>query len=105
MLDLEQAGGMAPGSTLQLVSVPELSDEAVITAYLRILEENKADIVSSSFGAPEAVYTADYQDGEDFTDVLRIEDSLLKQGNAQGITFVASSGDSGGVPVPPISYF
>jgi subtilase family serine protease len=105
MLDLEQAGGMAPGATLELVNIPDLSDEAVVAGYLHVVEENVADIVSSSFGGPEGQYTAAYQNGQDFTGILRSEDSLFKQGNAQGITFVASSGDAGGLGLPPLSYF
>src|SRR6185437_15332630 len=39
------------------------------------------------------------------TGILQAFDDLFKQGNAQGITFVEGSGDSGGVPLPPLAYF
>jgi subtilase family serine protease len=104
-LDLQQAGGMAPGARLVLVNLPDASDGSFIDGYLTLVEANFADIVSTSFGGAEGVYTAAYNGGQDFTDILRVFDALFKQGNAQGITFVASSGDSGGLSLPPISYF
>ena len=39
-----------------------------------------------------------YNGGTDFTSILKTFHSLFQQGNAQGITFLASSGDNGGVP-------
>jgi kumamolisin len=58
-----------------------------------------------SFGGPEAGYTADYNDGQDETSILGVYDDTFAQGNAQGITFVASSGDAGALSVPPIACF
>jgi subtilase family serine protease len=104
-LDLQQAGGMAPGATLVLVNLPDGSDASFIGGYLTLVEGNFADVVNTSFSGPEALYTAAYNGGTDFTGVLRVFDELFKQGNAEGITFVASSGDLGGVPVPPLEYF
>ena len=103
-LDLQQAGGMAPGAHLILCNVPDLSDQSIIAGYLTLVEENKADIVSSSFGAAEGFYTADYNGGIDQSFILQIYEAIFKQGNAQGMTFVASSGDSGGLSLPPVSY-
>ncbi len=104
-LDLQQAGGMAPGATLVLVNLPDASDGSFIDGYLTLVEDNFADIVSTSFGGPEAFYTAAYNSGQDFTGVLEAFDDVFKQGNAQGMTFVASSGDMGGLATPPLSYF
>jgi kumamolisin len=104
-LDLEQAGGMAPGAQLILYNIPNLADDSILGAYLDIVEENRADIVSSSFGGPEGLYTAAYNGGVDETGVLRVFNQLFQQGNAQGITFVASSGDNAALGLPPIAYF
>ncbi|HEY1950072.1 MAG TPA: S53 family peptidase [Bryobacteraceae bacterium] len=104
-LDLEQAGGMAPNAHIILCNIPDLSDLSILSGYATLVEENKADIVSSSFGGPEAAYDAEYNDGVDFSDILTIYEDIFKQGNAQGMTFVASSGDSGGLPIPSVSYF
>jgi subtilase family serine protease len=103
-LDLEQAGGMAPGAHLILCNIPDLSDQSILSGYLTLVEENKADIVSSSFGGAEGFYTADYNGGIDESFILQIYEAIFKQGNAQGMTFVASTGDSGGLGLPPLAY-
>jgi subtilase family serine protease len=102
-LDLQQSGGMAPDAHLILYNLPDLSDENIISGLITIIESNTADVVSMSFGGPEIFYTPDFNDGVDFTGVLQIYDDIFKQGNAQGITFVASSGDQGALPAPPLA--
>ncbi|HTS50133.1 MAG TPA: S53 family serine peptidase [Bryobacteraceae bacterium] len=104
-LDVQQAGGMALGATIVLYNTPDLSDQSVFDAYQTIVETNAVDIVSNSFGGPEGVYTAAYNGGTDYTGILRMFDDLIRQGNAEGITFVASSGDNGGLELPSLSYF
>ena len=104
-LDLQQSGGMAPNATIKLYNVPDLSDDSILEAYTEIVEGNAADIVNSSFGLFEAAYSAAYNGGEDFNYILDDYEAVFAQGNAQGITFVASSGDAGGLPRPPIEYF
>ncbi|HZV93069.1 MAG TPA: S53 family peptidase, partial [Caldimonas sp.] len=104
-LDIQQAGGMAPKATIRAYNLPDLSDDSILRAYNRIVQHNAADIVSSSFGGAELFYTAAYNGGTDYTDILQIYESIFKQGNAQGITFVASSGDSGGLGATTPDYF
>ena len=104
-LDLQQSGGMAPGAVIVDFNIPDLSDQSILDAYLTIVLNNNVDIVSSSFGGPEGFFTAAYNDGVDFTGILRVFDELFKQGNSQGITFVASSGDNGALGLPPVAYF
>lgn len=94
-LDVQQSLGSAPGAKVLLYDIPDLSDTSTIAAYTKIVEDNKADIVSSSFGLCELYYTADYNGGTDFTTLLKHQHNVFRQGNAQGITFVASSGDNG----------
>jgi subtilase family serine protease len=104
-LDIQQAGGMAPGATIVLYNIPDLGDDSILSGYLDIVEDNVVDVVSSSFGGPELGYTAEYNDGVDYSWILKIYDQIFKQGNAQGITFVASSGDEGGLGIPSLDYF
>jgi subtilase family serine protease len=106
-LDVQQAFGSAPGAHIMLYGVPDLTDQSVYDAYSAVIEDNRADIVNSSFGLCELYYTAAYQGGTDFTSILRQFHDLFRQGNAQGITFVASSGDSGayGCADPTFSFF
>ncbi len=94
-LDVQQSLGSAPGAKLLLYDIPDLSDVSTLAAYTKIVEDNKADIVSSSFGLCELYYTAEYNGGTDFTTILKAQHDVFRQGNAQGITFVASSGDNG----------
>lgn len=103
-LDVQQVLGGAPGSNVTLVSVPDLSDASLMDGYSYIVDSNKYDIVNSSFGECELEYTAAYNGGVDFTYILQAYHEIFSQGNAQGITFVASSGDEGGLICPSIDY-
>jgi subtilase family serine protease len=102
-LDLQQAGGMAPQANLILYNLPDLTDQSIVDGLVTILEANQADVVNMSFGGPELSYTRDYNNGQDFTALLGLYDDLFRQGNAQGITFVASSGDLGALSVPSVA--
>jgi len=102
-LDLQQAAGIAPGAKIIHYNLPDLSDNSVIDALSQIITENKVDIVSMSFGTAELFYTAAFNDGIDFTYIPRIYDDIFAQGNAQGITFGASSGDSGALAAVPLA--
>ena len=103
-LDVQQVLGGAPGSNVTLVSIPDLSDQSIIDGYAAIVESNAFDIVNSSFGGCELEYTAAYNGGTDYTFILGIYHEIFSQGNAQGITFVASSGDQAGLGCPSIDY-
>jgi kumamolisin len=104
-LDFQQAGGMAPDATIIHYNIPDLSDQSIIDGLSKIVTDNKADIVSMSFGGAELFYTAADNEGTDFTYLLKMEDDLMAQGNAQGITFIASSGDSGALSAIPLACF
>jgi subtilase family serine protease len=103
-LDVQQVLGGAPGASVYLYNTPDLSDEAILSAYLDIVESNKIDVVSSSFGGCELFYSAAYNGGTDMYGIMDVFDELFKQGNSQGITFVASSGDSGGLGCVDLTY-
>ncbi len=104
-LDVQQVLGGAPGAQVTLVSIPDLSDQSVIDGYQYIVDSNKYDIVNSSFGECELFYTPAYNGGVDYTNILEAEHEVYLQGNAQGITFVASSGDEAGLECPTADYF
>ncbi len=104
-LDIQQAGGMAPDAKIVLYNIPDLSDTNILAGLTRILADNRADVVNMSFGGPEIAYSAAYNNGVDFSNVLQQFDDLFAQGNAQGITFVASSGDQGALAAPPVACF
>jgi len=104
-LDVQQVLGGAPGAKVTLVSLPDLSDQNIMDGYTYIVDSNKFDIVNSSFGGCELGYTAAYNEGVDYTSILQAYHELFQQGNAQGITFVASSGDEAGLECPSVDYF
>jgi subtilase family serine protease len=80
-LDTETIGGLAPGANIILYLIKELTNTNIDGAANKIVSDNKADAVNMSFG------------GNEITE--RTFAAALKHGNAEGITFVASSGDSG----------
>ncbi len=103
--DVEQVLGGAPGANVVLYDTPDLSDQSLISAFTAIVNDNAADVVTMSFGQCELDYTAAYNGGLDQTATLKIYSELFKQGNAQGITFVAASGDAGGQGCLDTEYF
>ncbi len=92
-LDVETIGGLAPGANIIIYVTKSLANAEVDDAANTIVSEGKADVVNMSFGGPE------------FKDATFM--STLQQGNAEGITFVASTGDkgsNGGVINTPAAY-
>jgi subtilase family serine protease len=95
-LDVQQSAGSAPGATIMVYEAPDASfTPSFVDMYTAIDEDNQADVVSTSFGLCELDFLASYNDGQDFTYLLQQFHDLFRQGNAQGITFVESSGDNG----------
>ncbi len=94
-LDIQQAGGAAPGAKLVVYGAPDTSDASFAAMYTAIDEDNSVDIVNTSFGDCELFYLPAWNGGVNFTGILRVFHELFLQGNSQGITFVTSSGDWG----------
>jgi subtilase family serine protease len=94
-LDTQMSLGTAPGAQETLYNLPELSDAAITDGYTAVDEDNSVDVVSSSFGECEQDFLPAANGGTDFTSILKTFHALFQQGNAQGITFLASSGDNG----------
>jgi subtilase family serine protease len=103
-LDVQEILGGAPGAQVTLVSIPDLSNDSVLDGYTYIVDRNAYDLVNSSFGGCELEYTAADNEGVDYTYVLTQLHEVFQQGNAQGITFVASSGDEGALDCPDPAY-
>jgi len=104
-LDVQMALGGAPGAHVILYVIPDLSESSILAGYRQIVQDNEADVVSSSFGGCELLYTSVYNNGADRKSVLHQYDAIFKQGNAQGITFVSSSGDRAGMDCPDTHYW
>jgi len=106
-LDVQQSGGSAPGATIVGVDIGNNVGgfgEPFLNAYSYLVEQNVADVVSTSYGACELFYTAPYTNGIDQRDILLSYHDLFRQGNSQGITFVFSSGDYSGLGCAPPGY-
>jgi subtilase family serine protease len=95
----------APGAHVILYDIPDLSDGSIFAGYVTAIETNEVDALSASFGECELFYFPAYNNGVDQRGILRAYDALFMQGNSQGITFLASSGDSAGKGCTTVSYF
>jgi subtilase family serine protease len=81
-LDAETVIGLAPAATVNVYAFPDFSDQSITDAYNRVVSDNTAVAVNSSFGGCET------SSDEGF-------DAIAVQGAALGITFVGTSGDTG----------
>ncbi|MGA8631377.1 MAG: Ig-like domain repeat protein, partial [Terracidiphilus sp.] len=89
-LDVELAGAVAPAATVNLyISAGSPYQDPLSLAALRAVEDNQADVISISWGAPEQLLK---NSGNQFWN------DLWEQAAAQGQTVVVSAGDYGQVP-------
>ena len=86
-LDLEWAGAIAPKATIYYVY-----GEDAFTAMVSAVDLNVAPIISMSYGGCEIGFAAHYWR------------TIAQQANAQGITILNSSGDSGAAGCDPQGY-
>jgi subtilase family serine protease len=103
-IDTQSEIGGAPGAHVVLYDIPDLSDGSIFAGYVDAIEANEVDAISASFGECELFYFPKYNGGTDYRGILTAEDELFMQGNAQGITFLASSGDSAGKGCTTVGY-
>ena len=85
-IDTETTTSLAPAANVDLYLIPSLADAPIEDAYNLAISNNAVDVVSSSFGGCEL--------GD--TPFAVATDALAEQAAALGVTFTASSGDSGG---------
>ena len=85
-MDIELMNAIAPGASRILVYEGPNTDQGVLDVYSRIASDNRASVVSSSWGLSE------YDTG---TSYARLESQFFMQMAAQGQSFFAASGDSG----------
>jgi subtilase family serine protease len=85
-LDVETIVSNAPGTGLYVYEFPNFDKDSYITdAYNKVVSDNLVDTANSSFGGCETDQASD----------AKAWDKIAEQGAAKGITFHASSGDSG----------
>lgn len=87
LLDLEVAGGIAPGANLTLYTSQDTTFQSgLFLAIQRALDDNQVGILNVSFGGCEA-----YQGQSGNAEIL----NFWEQAAAQGISVTVSTGDSG----------
>jgi subtilase family serine protease len=104
-VDITHSAGMAPLADVYLYNMPDLDDDSILAGLTDIDEDNLVDVVNMSFSEPEVAYSPAYNGGTSYEGFIGIYDDFFAEGNTQGITFVAASGDWGGKNVPPPACF
>jgi subtilase family serine protease len=85
-LDVEAVHAMAPGADIRYYASRSCFDADFLTTLGKVVDENKASIVSNSWSAIEAGQT---------TDGIAAYEQVILQGAMQGMSFLFSSGDDG----------
>jgi subtilase family serine protease len=97
-LDVEWAGAVAPNATVKFVTVGASKTTSVVDALFYAISNSVAPIISMSYGNCESGW------GQSSMNTINQQ---LQQANAQGITFISASGDSGATDcdaAPPADY-
>ena len=85
-LDIEAVHAMAPDAKIRYYAAADCYDTSLIDDLSRIVTENKAQVVSSSWGGAS--------NGESAGSIAAYE-QVFMQGALQGVSFMFSSGDNG----------
>ena len=85
-LDVERAGAMAPGAKLLVYEGANSSNGTFESLYNRIVAENKASVVTTSWGLCEQQMPPA---------LLTLDNNIFAEAAAQGQAWFAASGDSG----------
>lgn len=85
-IDLEWSGAVARNATIFFVKCDTTTNSGVFSSALYAVDNDTAPVISMSYGGCESL------NGE--ANVLNFQ-TLVQQANSEGITFLASSGDSG----------
>ncbi len=85
-LDVEAVHAMAPGAKIRYYGAASCMDSDLLTTLAKVVDQNKVQIVSNSWGDLEA---------NESTDNIAAYQEIFIQGAMQGISFMFSSGDNG----------
>jgi kumamolisin len=84
-IDTERAGAMAPGASLKIYVGVNNSFQTFYDVYNAIISANQAQIMTTSWGAPESVVGS----------YAQADDALFMEAAAEGIAVFAAAGDWG----------
>ncbi|GHE92051.1 serine protease [Streptomyces spiralis] len=85
-LDVEAAHAVAPAAQITYVGAASCSNDDLLDGLNKIVDGHLADIVSNSWGSPEANQTSS---------AAAVYDQVFQTGAVEGIGFYFSSGDNG----------
>lgn len=83
LLDIEWSGAMGPGQTFDVYVAADASFSTFTDMYNQFVIDNSAQVMTTSWGAPEAAGSA------------QTDDEIFMEAAAQGISMFAAAGDSG----------
>jgi len=93
-LDVEQAGGVAPGANVIVYQAPN-SDPGFIDGFFAAASQNTAATVSTSWGASETIVAAAVAAGQETTAYEAAFDEAFLEMGDQGQSVFVASGDYG----------
>jgi subtilase family serine protease len=100
-LDVEAVHGMAPKANVLYYGAASCFDDDLLAQLAQVVQDNKASIVTNSWGEPTLIVLCD-PDGTNCQTFSTIDqtlvdayESVFKHGAVQGIGFYFSSGDNG----------
>ncbi|HET9829740.1 MAG TPA: S53 family peptidase [Nocardioidaceae bacterium] len=85
-LDVEAVHAMAPGAKIRYYASPSCLDDDLLGTLNKVVDQNRASIVSNSWSSLEA---------NESSDTVAAYEGVFLQGALQGIGFLFSSGDNG----------
>jgi uncharacterized repeat protein (TIGR01451 family) len=81
LLDIELSGAMAPGADLEVYVIPNRNLSSFVDMYDQFTNDNNAQVMTTSWGAPE------------IAGIAVTTDAIFKKAAAQGISMFAAAGD------------
>lgn len=90
-LDIEWAGGIAPGAKLIVYAGPDARDTSLVYAFNEAIGDARAQVLTDSFAHREDATPRE---------IRRQYDASARMGAALGMTLIAAGGDSGKPDVP-----
>ena len=90
-LDVQMAGGSAPGATIDQYAADAVSNFGFLDAYSYIAFADVDDVISTSYSECELDYVYGFVP---FYNLQALDDVFI-QGNVEGMTWLFSSGDNG----------
>ena len=108
-LDVEQAGGIAPGAKIIVYQAPN-TDQGYLDAFAAAIQGNKADSISTSWGMWEGLAGGPVTDpfSGQFVSFAQAMHELFVEAALQGQSLFAAAGDFGAfdafLPFPPPAF-